>query len=223
MKHSLWSTFFRAGRSALILATPLLVTMSLGANAGTLAKPLGKSQNSSAASLDSQAYRLAERAYTLAETGDIDGARKAVEASLELAPDNRDRESLRLSLLVRANLLVEARTYSEGLLRKYPDDQKLHAQRAFLAQRQQEFTLASEQFAKALRLGGWNSTEVRNLRLAWADSELSAGHPQQALEALEPLATQKEFAGDSEVQSRVEQAKRGIEAGQNRGSQSDSS
>ena len=223
MKHSRWSALFRAGRSALILATPLLVTISLGANAEALAKPSRQPRSSPAASLDSQAYSLEDRAYKLAETDDIDGARKAVEASLALAPNNRDRELLRLSLLVRAKLLVEARTYAEGLLRKYPDDQKLHAQRAFLAQRQQEFALASEQFAKALQLGGWNSTEIRNLRLAWADSELSAGHPQQALEAIEPLASQEEFASDSEVQSRVEQAKRGIETGQNRGSQSDSS
>ncbi|MGE8367804.1 NfrA family protein [Cupriavidus basilensis] len=216
MNHSRRSTFFRPGRSALILATPLLMTISVGANAQATADPSGQPQDPAASSMDSQAYRLAERAYKLAETEDIDGARKAVEASLALEPNNRDRESLRLNLLVRANLLGEARTYAEFLLQKYPDDPRIHAQRAFLAQRQQEFTLASEQFAEALRLGGWNSTEVRNLRLAWADSEMSAGRPRQALEAVQPLASQKEFAGDSEVQSRVEQAKRAIEAEQNR-------
>jgi hypothetical protein len=153
--------------------------------------------------LSPRAYRLADAAYQSIANGNLPRAENYAERAWKLQPTSEQLGLLLLDVYVREAKTPEADSLGETLLQRFPDSPQVLAQNGFLAQRQQRSQLAFRYLSSALEKGQWTREQQRTLRLAWADSALSAQRSDEARKALEPLEGQP----DPAVQLRLAQAR----------------
>jgi tetratricopeptide (TPR) repeat protein len=186
----------KGARSSRAKRFALLVRLGSLAALATLAM-----QASAAEKLTPKAYRLADAAYKAIAAGNLPAAEGYASRALKAQPSSIQLGLLMLDVLIREGKIAEADTQAEALLRRYPDNASVLAQHGFLQQRQHQYETATRDFERALEQGEWNATQVRNLRLAWADSALAAHDPDGARRALALLENEP----DTAVQLRVAQ------------------
>ncbi|MDB5789459.1 bacteriophage N4 adsorption protein A [Caballeronia mineralivorans] len=183
---------------------PRAARLGLLVRAGTLAAAMSlafQAQANGTDTLTPRAYRLADAAYKAIDAGNLPRAEDYAARAAKVQPGSQRLGLLLLDIYIREGKISEADTLAEDLLRRYPDSGPVLAQHGFLAQKQQRYEIASQNFAAALEKGTWNPVEQRNLRLALADSALAAHQPDQASKALMPL----EDEPDTAVQLRIAQ------------------
>lgn len=153
--------------------------------------------------LTPRAYRLADAAYQSIANGNLPRAESYAERAWKVQPSSSQLGLLLLDVYVREGKTPEANALAETLLQRFPDNPQVLAQNGFLAQRQQRSEMAIRYLSAALEKGGWTDEQKRTLRLAWADSALTAQRPNEAEKALAPLAEQPDVA----VQLRLAQTR----------------
>ncbi|MEM5433761.1 NfrA family protein [Paraburkholderia diazotrophica] len=153
--------------------------------------------------LTPRAYRLADAAYKSIADGNLPRAESYAERAWKVQPGSEQLGLLLLDVYVREGKTPEADALAEALLERFPESPQVLAQNGFLAQRQQRSQMAFRYLSAALEKGKWTAEQQRTLRLAWADSALTAQRPDEAEKALAPLADQT----DAAVQLRLAQTR----------------
>lgn len=121
-------------------------------------------------------------------------AEERARTAFEKAPDSVWLGLLLLEQQVRGGKMNDAVALADNLVKRFPKDPQVWAQRGYLMFTRGNFDQAMIDFTHALKFDIWTTEQHRNLRLALADSALAAGQPLGALAALEPLGEGKDSA-----------------------------
>lgn len=113
----------------------------------------------------------------------LDRARSA----FRQAPESVWLGLILLELQMQRGLLDEAQALAADLVKRFPNERQVWAQRGYLMFMLQDYKQAQADFTEALLFQKWTPEQVRNLQLALANSGLAANEAQAALAALAPI------------------------------------
>jgi tetratricopeptide (TPR) repeat protein len=153
---------------------------------------LARQQSVARGAVINEAYTAAEEAYKAFARKDYAAALAAARKAVKLAPDNEAYWLLLINTLVAAGQPGEAEQVASQRLAHDNRNPELWAQRGFARQRLRKHAAAIDDFATALRLN-LPAAQTRGVRLALADSALTARQPQRAVDALKPFGRVRDY------------------------------
>lgn len=142
---------------------------------------------SAQAPLAGDAYRLAAEAYRLQGTGDPEGALRATEAALALAPGHPQLLTLKRDLLFATGQLEAAEAVNRTLMAHAPEAPGPHLFLAYLRQRQGRLEEALREARGVEALPSAPEAERRQASLLEADLLQALHRPKEALAILDAL------------------------------------
>ena len=157
-------------------------------------KLLRTAETAVASSIRDRAYRAADSAYKAEAHGDYPLAVADAQEAVRLAPQNADYKRLLVDAMANAGHLSEADQLATDALAQSPRDAVMLAQRGYVRQRLGKFAAAADDFAAALQADEAKTLDRRNIALGLADAALAAKQDQRALDALQPYASEQNYA-----------------------------
>lgn len=147
-----------------------------------------------ASSIRERAYRAADSAYKAEAHGAYADAVADAQEAVRLAPLNADYRRLLVDAMANAGHLSEADQLATDALAQSPRDAAMLAQRGYVRQRLGKFAAAADDFAAALQADEAKALDRRTVSLGLADAALATKQDQRALDALQPYASEQNYA-----------------------------